>query len=200
MGLFISPKKLIELLKNKDNLSLQFRQSPEWFLSEAGQTVYQKCETKADRILFFYEYLNAISGCSHELQNLMYRLAFVMEDSMLNSALPFAGFPQIMDEAKNPIVAMAKEKRIDESKCCVADLLRRICALTGQAPNSVNLYQGLSKQNEDGSFPDQYIIEREIIWAFGVCKQLKDGDFSYTISDAADYLVSLSRKESAADE
>lgn len=200
MGLFISPKKLIELLKNKDNLSLQFRQSPEWFLSETGQTEYRKCETKADRILFFYEYLNAIYTFPYELRDLVYRLAFVMEDSMLNSSLPFAGFPQIMDEAKNPIVAMAKEKRIDESRDCVAALLQRICALTGKTSASVNLYQELTEQNTDGSFPDQYIIEREIIWAFGVCKQLKDGDFSYTISDAADYLASLSKKEGAADE
>lgn len=200
MGLFVSPKKLIDILKNRDNLSLQLGQSPAWFLSEAGQTEYRKCETKADRILFFYEYLNAIYTFPYELRDLAYRLAFVMEDSMLNSSLPFAGFPQILDEAKNPIVAMAKQKRLDASRDCVAALLQRICALTGKTSSSVNLYQGLAEQNTDGSFPDQYIIEREIIWAFGACKHLKDGDFSYTISDAADYLASLSKKEGAADE
>lgn len=202
MGFIICPKKIIRFLKNKDNFALRFKQTPEWFLSEAGQVEYRKCKTKADRILFFFEYLDSFQPNTEEYRELQYRLAYVMEDSMLNSSLPFAGFPQILDESKNPIVSMVKKKSFYPSKDCTAELLRHIYALAGKDLDSAAHaipYEGLSKQNADGSFPELYIIEREIIWAFGSYDSLPDGAFSYSLSDIVRSLGNILETEAKED-
>lgn len=191
MGFFQSPIKLIDILMNKKSIGESVAKPDWWFTSERGKQAFLKADTLPKKTKFFYDYLVSVAEYKKNTE-VLYKLAFIMADSMLNSKLEFGGFPNVLDSDKNPLVAYVKKEMIpesDETDFGVIYASIFICALHKEKhPNNYlyparKPYTRLTKQNPDGSFPDMYIIEREIIWSF--CSDTEDklniGPYSYSI-------------------
>ena len=197
MGFFQSPVKLIDILKNKNSISESEAKPSSWFISEEGKQSFLNANTLPKKTLFFYEYLLSVAKYK-ENKEALYKIAFIMADSMVNSELEFGGFPNILDSAKNPLVAYIKTEMMPKNsgRTNFGDIYAShlICALHKEKYPNNYLYSGrkpynrLTKQKPDGSFSDMYIIEREIIWSF--CTDTKDklsiGPYSYSICEADD--------------
>jgi len=192
MGFFQSPIKLINILLKQKDINNCVRKSSGWFFSEEAKNEYRCYTTVSQKAEFFFEYLFSIAKTKDNL-NALYNIAFVMADSMVDSNLEFGGLSNVMNPDLNPLVAYVKEsiivkgtKDCDYGNVYASELL---CALHKEKkPNNYilpgrNGYLRLAKQNPDGSFPDMYKIERDIIWSF--CNDRENnlciGPFAYDI-------------------
>lgn len=188
MGFFVSPVKLINLLKKKDEINKSQPKPEAWYTSEEGKQAYAEAKSTTQKSRFFFDYLCAIPvGKGKATRPLTYKLAFIIADSMVGSKLEFGGYPNVLDASKNPLVAYYKQGfSMNEGNALAADLL---CALHGQTDPKDYLrperkpYLHLTQRNADGTCSDLYKIERDIIWAF--CTKtddaLKTGPFNYDI-------------------
>lgn len=197
MGFFQSPLKLLNILTNQSAIAESEAKPSAWYTSEEGKQAYLNADTLPKKTFFFYEYLLSIARYKGN-KGVLYKIAFVMADSMVNSELEFAGYPNVIDPAKNPLVAYVKSgvipENTGESDFTLIICSQLLCALHGEKyPRNYLLpsrkpYTRLTKQNPDGSFPDMYKIERELIWS--LCTDTRDkldiGPFIYEIGGGED--------------
>lgn len=117
MGFLQSPMALIRILKDKDAVdSSSLQQTAQWFMSGEGRAAYTAANTLLKKTEYFFDYLQTVAK-SKENRSFLYKLAFVMADAMDKSSLEFAGYPNILDASKNPLVAyVASEIITDESE------------------------------------------------------------------------------------
>ena len=92
---------------------LRKRHTTEWYFSEEGKKAYAKLSKVRDKTHFFLNYLYTIvptpeSG-SYFASNYLFRTALVMAASMVDSQFEFGGYPNILDEAKNPLIPPVKK-------------------------------------------------------------------------------------------
>lgn len=190
MGFFHSPMTLIRILTNKNEInSNNPRHDISWFMSGKGRVAYNNANTLLKKTEYFFDYLQTVAKSKENL-SFLYKLAFVMADTMDKSLLEFAGYPNILDASKNPLVAfVAAEPIPGDDKYRNIYIARLLCALHKEKhPNdyyysSRKPYERLTPRNADGSFSDMYKIERDIIWTFnaGNTDKFSAGPFSYSI-------------------
>lgn len=82
------------------------KQSPAWFTTDAACKAYANLDTLEDRSIFLYSYLRSVSSETMDQQGLVFKIAFFLADAVANSTLPYAAYPDIVDGAKNPFVAL----------------------------------------------------------------------------------------------
>lgn len=83
-----------------------------WFCSEAGQKAYSSIKSLEDRSVFLYSYLRKIAPTDFDEDQMLFRIAFFLADSVMDSTLPYSTYPALIDPQKNPFVAyLANVKR-----------------------------------------------------------------------------------------
>ena len=147
-----------------------------WYFSPEGKKAYESLSTARDKTKFFLNYLcvaqkqskslSAGSRDSYEdfnLYNVLYRIAFVMSSSMVDSQLEFGGYPNILDAQKNPFVHYVKHNKfnLNSTNDNSLTLLRILhCELNSESKNDNCIITFLEKNDP---LTDIYKIERDII-------------------------------------
>lgn len=149
--------------------------SEEWYFSPEGKNAYESLSTPCEKTKFFLNYLRSIEKKTNDSLsvNLLYKIAFVMSSSMVDSQLKFGGYPNILDETKNPFVYYVKhntlQDRVDyEHKTFPVVLLQLLHEGASERKNEHTTPYGIltfCKENEPLS--DMYKIERDIIVVCG---------------------------------
>lgn len=197
MGFFISPTKLIDIIRNKEKINDCELFSSEWFTSTDGHNAYKNADTLFKKVSFYYEYLLSVALDKKNTEAL-WKIAFIMADSIENSSLEFGRYPDILNPKKNPLVAytvyevMANNSAGDDFGAIDASQL--LCALHKEKfPNNYiyscrKPYSRLTNIKSDSMTSDLYKVEREIIWAFCVntSDKLDIGPFTYSICEKED--------------
>lgn len=79
--------------------------APSWYLSEAGCTAFSSLRTLEDRSVFLYSYLKTVAKPDFDKEQTLFKIAFFLADGVGCSALPYRGYPALIDPSKNPFVA-----------------------------------------------------------------------------------------------
>lgn len=188
-------KKLLESYTNR-------QQNESWYFSPEGETAYAALSSDLDRMKFFFDYLTLVAKKDVESQDcldlhftMLYRLAHVMCSSMVNSSLEFGGYPNILDENKNPLVKYVKKNIItyphakkeiykNGTYCysvCEEQIIKLLCALHNETDKNTKQY--LSKKDpykcltfcdKNAPLSDMYKIERELMYMFFLVEHRSD--------------------------
>ena len=112
---FGTVKEWIEIIKNLKELTkraeyLKQRSDPKWYFSDEGKKAYENASTPAKKTKYFFEYLmskkNKVTS-EEDASEVFFRIAVIMANSMDCSSLDFGGYPNILDETKNPFIKIA---------------------------------------------------------------------------------------------
>ncbi len=193
MGIFYSPMKLIDLIKNSGSITKELKEhSGDWYFSKEGKKTYNEAKTPAKKTMFFFDYLTAVAK-SKDKREVLYRIAYIMANSMDDSSLDFAGYPNILDAEKNPLVKYVKTRQLIGDNNTAFGLLL-LAAFQGEndAQKLANAkhkpYNRLTYCAADGKMSDEYKIERNIIGAF--CTDFSESyimpPYLYEIVESAD--------------
>jgi len=189
MPLFYAPFKLIKIIKDKETVQDYLTpRTREWFFSEAGHQAYKKANTVPDKTIYFYNYLCCISPQKKNL-DFLERIAFIMANSMDQSNLQFAGYPNILDKDKNPFIGLVEDGFVSPENNKDFETAVLLAVLDGE--NDIEGYfSSLQKTylkltySTDGTYSDIQKIERTIIWS-GKCDEnnkLRNPPLSYEIA------------------
>lgn len=175
--------------------------SESWYFSPEGEAAYAALSSDFDRIKFFLDYLILVAKKEEDKFKLswhftmLYRLAHVMCSSMVNSSLEFGGYPNILDENKNPLVKYVKKNIItyphakkdiykNGTYCysvCEEQIIKLLCALHNETDKNTKQY--LSKKDpykcltfcdKNAPLSDMYKIERELMYMFFLVAHYSD--------------------------
>lgn len=84
----------------------KYGSSKEWFLSDAGRKALADTQTTVELTDYTYHYLKAIMANKNLLDDDgVYRLAFMLADSVANSNQPYAGKENLLNETVHPFIA-----------------------------------------------------------------------------------------------
>lgn len=148
-------------------LKNQKASDPSWYFSSEGIAAYEKLSSLGQKTGFFNDYLTLISRYP-ENRDVLCSIALVMANSMVDSDLEFGGYPNVLDEEKNPLVNYVKNSYYSnelEYNC------RDICrALHKGEDISQNPYTTFNYCKENEPLSDIYKIERDIITIFSLKK------------------------------
>lgn len=173
-------------------LSTQHQHSESWYFSPEGETAYAALSSDFDRMKFFFDYLNLVAKREDEFYpswhfGTIYRLAHVMCSSMVNSSLEFGGYPNILDENKNPLIKYVKnnpliypnkkEEIYKKGTYCYSDcekqMIKLLCALHNETDENTkhflsknDPYKCLTFCDKNAPLSDMYKIERELLYMF----------------------------------
>ena len=179
MGSFDKLKEWIVILMNVKTLSqeakeIQKRSNPEWYFSEEGKAAYIAADTPAKKTKYFFDYLMAVrdkDATPEKAKDTFFKIAVVMASTMDNSSLEFAGYPNILQKEKNPLVrnAMAMFDKMFEMNANDPKLFAYFMLPSlHQGGNrklylKKNAYRKLSYCKDGEELSDLYKIERAII-------------------------------------
>ena len=125
--------------------------------------------------MFFYNYLSQIST-QKQPPAFLSKIAFVMANSMVNSKLPFAGYPNILLSNLNPFIDLVEsglttfEKSDEDDELDNEFTALLLATLHGKSDIS-NYYLMSQKPYLNLNYPtnriysDMQKIERDIIWS-----------------------------------
>ena len=171
MGYFYSPMQLIKLIKARDSIKEELKEhDAEWYFSKEGEQAYMNAKTPAQKVTYFFDYLMCVSK-SKDNRDVLYRTAYIMANSMDSSSLEFAGYPNILDATKNPLVNYIKTTNFGYKEKTACGLML-LAALNHEMDATKYLYAKhkpythLTYCEANGSVSDKYRIERDIIAAF----------------------------------
>lgn len=179
MSAFYSPLKLIKLLKDSRSIAEELEErNVDWYFSRKGEKAYNEAKTPAQKTIYFFNYLIAVSKLEKEENKYslppdkecdrksLYYCAYVMANSMDSSSLEFAGYPNILKPEKNPLVDYIKSNGIPDSGAAVLAALNHEKDEKKYVEPEFKPYSRLTYCNPDGSVNDKYKIERDIIGTF----------------------------------
>ena len=187
MKILFSPLKLIELLKNCDSISREIKAQNEgtkWYFSKEGRDRYELVECPSQKTEYFYDYMLTYQNPDTRRwektpgrEVVAAKIAYIMANSMDCSSLEFAGYPNILDPKKNPLVDyfIHKDFRYINLNICGVELLEALHRkISGNyCLDWQNPYKSISFCDADGSVSDIYKIERDIIAAFCIDPSVK---------------------------
>lgn len=175
MNLLKSPIKAIELIKKRNTIAQELKwRGIDWYFSKEGEEAYYNAKTPAQKTMYFFNYLKMVSR-NRISSELLYKTAYIMTISMDSSSLDFAGYPNILDPSKNPVVELAKSFSNGDYNFSLTDVaygLKMLAVFKGEDDSSkftnsnCKPYDLLTYCDLDANFSDNYIIERNIIGAF----------------------------------
>ena len=172
------PKAIIQLLKNQKEIEerlIKAYPDEDWYFSQEGKEAYKKLSSLGQKTHFFLDYLLSVAK-TPDCHEYLYRIAFVMANSMVDSALEFGGYPNVLDESKNPLVRRIKNEVLVigdeywETYCGIF-----LCVLHNGTDEQESMYiykdrpfNRLSYCKENEPLTDMYKIERDIISVFSL--------------------------------
>ena len=110
----------MELINNQAN----------WFLSEQGKKAFDNCKNLEERSVFIYSYLKKIAANSLNKDSFLFRIAFLLANSVHSSKAEYANYPELLDESKNPFVAYVKNAKkvysIQIDYCILLSILHKL--------------------------------------------------------------------------
>ena len=179
------PKNIIQFLKNKQEILDRLEDEclgQNWYFSPEGEKAYENLSSLAQKTHFFLNYLVTVAK-TPDCRGYLYRIAFVMANSMVDSSLNFGGYPNILDENKNPLVRYIKnEVIVSDEKYMEIYCGKFLCVLHTGTDEQDDLFISEQKPftrisycKENEPLTDMYKIERDIISAFSV----KEGKNSF---------------------
>lgn len=80
------------------------RNRAEWFFSEDGRRAYTAAGTTGEKTRYFFEYLRGLGQKTPD--RVLYKLAYIMADSMDADGGRFAGWPVILQDSVNPFIKL----------------------------------------------------------------------------------------------
>ena len=172
-----------------------------WYFSHEGKEAYNSLSNECEKTRFFLNYLCVVQQQSKSVSEgrregnedlllywLLYNIAFVMSNSMVDSKLEFGGYPNILDIQKNPFLYYVKHNVLPTKFCKAYDevplVLLRL--LHNHQNNNDNNIITFLEENEP--LTDLYKIERDIITIFNL-PRLSDGKLSEVYSFVFDCMV-----------
>jgi len=166
-------KMVNSLLSEKPALKEGY--SEEWYFSPEGKNAYESLSTPCEKTKFFLNYLRSIEQKTNASSSvdLLYKIAFVMSSSMVDSQLAFGGYPNILNPEKNPFVYYVKHNTlnyrvVEYNTIFPVFLLQLLHEGFQESENDHTTSFGIltfCKENEPIS--DMYKIERDIIVVCG---------------------------------
>lgn len=151
------PTYSMSLLQNAKDIFRDLRATtPNWFLSAEGEVAFRAAKTPAQRVAYFYRYLSVSKSDYAEEDRI--KIAVLMAYGVWDSQLPYAKYPDILQEGKNPFIAefLHGKHPWDEPK-----VLPWLRVLYGQEVTSEHLLN-TDAQTE----PDLWRFSRAILWLF----------------------------------
>ena len=164
------------------------RNRAEWFFSEDGHRAYTAAGTTGEKTRYFFEYLRGLGQKTPD--RVLYKLAYIMADSMDAVGGRFAGWPAILQDSVNPFIKLVVDGTLqpaeemerslstgwgfsrgvtkqeeDGCRCWITDQM--LCALHGISPVRRVACEELQDSSAEDCDRYLYRIEREIIWLFG---------------------------------
>ena len=165
------------------------RNRAEWFFSEDGHRAYASSGTTGEKTRYFFEYLRGLGQKTPD--RVLYKLAYIMADSMDVVGGRFAGWPAILQGGVNPFIKLVvdgilqpaeemerslstgwgfsrgvtKQEEEDGCRWWITDQL--LCALHGISPVRRVVYEELQDSSAEDCDRYLYRIERQVIWLFG---------------------------------
>lgn len=164
------------------------RNRAEWFFSEDGRRAYAAAGTTGEKTRYFFEYLRGLGQKTPD--RVLYKLAYIMADSMDAAGGRFASWPAILQDSVNPFIKLVVDGTLqpaeemerslstgwgfsrsvtkqEEDGCrwWITDQL--LCALHGITPCRRVAYEELQDSSAEDCDLYLYRIERQIIWLFG---------------------------------
>lgn len=172
------PKNIFQLLKNQKEIEDKFIKAypdENWYFSSEGKKAYENLSSLGQKTRFFFDYLLLIAK-TPDCQEYLYRIAFVMANSMVDSTLEFGGYPNIIDEGKNPLVRYIKNEVLVYGDKYLENYCGKfLCVLhTGtDEQDAMYIYKDrpfdrLSYCKDNDHLTDMYKIERDIISTFSL--------------------------------
>ncbi len=198
MGFFYSPMKLIGLVKDSASIAskLNERLDSDWFFSKEGEKAYKNAKTPAQKTMFYFNYLLALTKNVQANRDVLYRTAYVLQHSVDGSSLEYSEYPSILDSTKNPIINAVKTKNLNIS-CTGGDYsvygilflsaIHRELDVEKFLKSEHKPYTRLTYCEKDSTASDMYKLERDIIGAF--CNDFKGQympPYTYSITDSVD--------------
>ena len=191
---------------SKQTSDISSAHDKEWYFSDEGIKAYADLSSNLEIVKFFLEYLLLIAKKPQNF-TMLYRLAYVMASSMVESSLEFGGYPNVLDETKNPLIKFIKKNTLINNKWGGGKLytdkgyyehtgvdeqmINLLCALHNetkeyakQCVKENNPSQCMTFCDENALVTDMYKIERELIYMFSAGMS-KDGEkffFPYATS------------------
>lgn len=164
------------------------RNRAEWFFSEDGHRAYAAAGTTGEKTRYFFEYLRGLGQKTPD--RVLYKLAYIMADSMDAAGGRFAGWPAILQDSVNPFIKLVVDGTLqpaeemerslstgwgffrgvtkqEEDGCRWWITDRLLCALHGISPVRRVAYEELQDSSAEDCDLYLYRIERQIIWLFG---------------------------------
>ena len=164
------------------------RNRAERFFSEDGHRAYASSGTTGEKTRYFFEYLRGLGQKTPD--RVLYKLAYIMADSMDAAGGRFAGGPAILQDSVNPFIKLvvggtlqpAEEMerslstgweffrsvtKQEEDGCRWWITDRLLCALHGISPVRRVAYEELQDSSAEDCDLYLYRIERQIIWLVG---------------------------------
>lgn len=80
------------------------RNRAEWFFSEDGRRAYAAAGTTGEKTRYFFEYLRGLGQKTPD--RVLYKLAYIMADSMDAAGGRFASWPAILQDSVNPFIKL----------------------------------------------------------------------------------------------
>ncbi len=198
MGFFHSPMKLIGLVKDSASIASKLNKGfdADWFFSKEGEKAYKNAKTPAQKTMFYFNYLLALTKNVQANRDVIYRIAYVLQDSVEGSSLEYAEYPAILDSTKNPIINAIKTKNLNVS-CTNGDYsiygilflsaIHRELDVEKFLKAEHKPYTRITYCEKDGDASDMYKLERTIIGAF--CNDSPRQympPYTYSITDSVD--------------
>lgn len=130
-----------------------------WYFSKAGQAAFQNATTPAQRTLYFYRYIKAFdkSICLFLPQELLFKTAFIIAQGICDSSLPYAKYPEILQEEHNPLLHALHTTHLEirQADACAKLFLSE---LTGE--------MSMPAYDPNDTSSALYRLQRLIVWVF----------------------------------
>lgn len=178
MGYFYSPMKLIGLVKDSAYIASKINKESkdaDWFLSKEGEKAYKNAKTPAQKTMFYFNYLLALTKNVQANRDVLYRIAYILQHSVDGSSLEYGEYPAILDSTKNPIINAAKTKNLNVA-CTGGNYsvygILFLSAIHHELDRDKYIkaehkpYTRITYCEKDGAASDMYKLERDIIGAF----------------------------------
>ena len=166
-----SPVAQIKLLINAGAIAKKMkRYDSKWFLSKHGAKEYENLNSPAERINFYFDYLNSISN-NQNIKDSLYKLAFLMATYVEKTNFEFSKYPQILDPKINPLISCVENFGSNQA----ANALRLLASLKNIDPKLLSNFKKKPYTYLtfcDNELNDSYKLERAIIGLY--CTDFSD--------------------------
>lgn len=140
-----------------------------WFLSKEGENAFSALQSLEDRAIFVYSYLKTKVHEGYEQDSSLMKAAFFIVDALYTSNLPYATYPAVISEDKNPFVSylVKQDKYPGQSRIYYAFL---------------SILHGIA----DPKRHDEWIYDEELFSSGEVKQKLKDLGHDFYVNSSLD--------------